>query len=313
MKQFSLGKRRRPYAATIGGVFVLLALIGMITVIGFCIRGTASILDNSKEKKAFEDVIMPVLMFDPVPYENASDLDPLFVLRSSVWAALLEKKDSYIYDDMNRMTVPSTDVDVACARLFGPNIKLQHQSFETYTAATYVYHEEGKAYLVPIEAETILYTPKVLNIEKKGDTYTLIVGYIPPGNSWILQDISEGDPEPDKYMQYVLKENENGTFRLAAIQDPPEGSVPELMQQQQLPQQPFVEILPNANKDDDKSSVQEEKEPEKENAEKKDTSEEKEEDSNEEDSKEKKESKEEKSSGETKAADTKVDAQPDNA
>ena len=262
MKQFSLGRRRKPYAATIGGVFVLLALVGAITVIGFCIRGTASILDNTKEKEAFEEVIMPVLMFDPVPYENASDLDPLFVLRSSVWAALLEKKDSYIYDDMNRMTVPSTDVDVACARLFGPDIKLEHQSFETYTAATYVYHEEGKAYLVPIEAETILYTPKVMDIKKKGNTYTLIVGYIPPGNSWILQDTPEGDPQPDKYMQYVLKENENGTFRLVAIQDPPEGSVPELMMQQQYPSEmvPPVDLNPPAEEEKslpDNTSAQE--------------------------------------------------------
>ncbi len=225
MKHLSLGRRKKPHALTIGAVFVALAVIGAIAVIGFCVKGTIAILDNTKEKEKFADVVMPVLMFDPVPYENASDLDPSFVLRSSVWAALLEKKDTYIYDNMNRMTVPSTDVDVACARLFGSDIKLEHKSFETYTAATYVYHEEGKAYLVPIESETILYTPEVVDIDKKGDTYTLLVGYVSPGNTWILQDTEDGTPKPDKYMQYVLQENDNGSYRLIAIQDPPEGVV----------------------------------------------------------------------------------------
>ena len=48
-----------------------------------------------------------------------------------MWSALLgEKRDSYQFDnDTNlRLIVPASDIDVACARLFGPEVQPnQHQ------------------------------------------------------------------------------------------------------------------------------------------------------------------------------------------
>ena len=77
-------------------------------------------------------------MFDPVPFEKATDADPLFLLQSSLWSTLLgEKRDSYQFDAMERLIVPSSDVDVACARLFGPDVKLEHQSFGDYETTYY--------------------------------------------------------------------------------------------------------------------------------------------------------------------------------
>ena len=43
-------KRRSKYALPLGGVFLVLAVIGLIYVAGFCIRLTNQIMDNTREK-----------------------------------------------------------------------------------------------------------------------------------------------------------------------------------------------------------------------------------------------------------------------
>ena len=88
--------RRHKYVAPVGIVFLLLAAVGLVTVCVFCVRFTQRLLDNSAEKARFEQVITPVLMLDPVPFGSAADADPLFLLQSSLWSALLgDKRESY--------------------------------------------------------------------------------------------------------------------------------------------------------------------------------------------------------------------------
>ena len=112
--------------------------------------------------------------------------------------------------------VPVSDVDVECAKLFGPDIKLEHKSFGDLNI-TYTLNTESNVYEIPIAAQVGYYTPKVEKISKKGDTYTLTVGYLPPGNAW-TSDLSgtKYEPTPDKYMLYVMKKVKGG-YNLVAI------------------------------------------------------------------------------------------------
>ena len=90
--------RRRKYSAAmpIGGVFVLLAVIGLITVIVFGVRATENLIDNSKQKEEFERIILPVLMFDPVPFEDPNEMGNLPLLRASIWSAILDNSEKYL-------------------------------------------------------------------------------------------------------------------------------------------------------------------------------------------------------------------------
>ena len=74
-KKAAAKKRRRKYSAAVplGGFFILMALIGVITVAVFGVRATESLIDNSKQKEEFADIILPVLMFDPVPFGPERD------------------------------------------------------------------------------------------------------------------------------------------------------------------------------------------------------------------------------------------------
>ena len=153
--------RRHKYVAPVGIVFLLLAAVGLVTVCVFCVRFTQRLLDNSAEKARFEQVITPVLMLDPVPFGSAADADPLFLLQSSLWSALLgDKRESYQAneDSLGRIPVPASDVDVAAARLYG-DVKLEHQSFTVNYVDNYVYDEDTKTYYVQVTGQVGLYTP----------------------------------------------------------------------------------------------------------------------------------------------------------
>ena len=230
--------KKTPYAATIGAIFALLAVVGLIAIMYMTFGLSRSLLDNSKKRAEFDKMLLPVVMFDPVPFEKITDVDPLTVLQSSLWSTLLgEKRGSFQYDEVKQMIVPASDVDVAAAKLFGPDVKLVHQSFGDYNI-NYIYDEDLKAYHVPLTGEVGYYTPRVTKVDKKGDTLKLEVGYIPPANVWSVGQTGEkGTIQPDKYMVYELKKN-GKNYYLSAIRDV-EGAtlipgVPDMSQSQGL-------------------------------------------------------------------------------
>lgn len=214
---------RNKYAAPIGGLFVLLALVGLISVIALCVQFTMGLLDNSAEKQKFEQLLTPMLMFDPVPFETVAQADPTFLLQSSLWSTLLgDKRDSYQFDQLGRLTVPVSDVDVTCARLYGPEIKLAHATFTDFVN-DYVYDDAAKAYYAPVASQTSLYSPSVDQVVKKGDIFTLTVGYIPPSNAWTQTNTgATGKPIPDKTMIYEFRQVKD-YYQLSAIRDVPVG------------------------------------------------------------------------------------------
>jgi len=211
---------RRRGAAPIGAIFILMAVIGLVSVLAVTVHLTKNFVDNTARKTEFENLIRPVLMFDPVPYENPNDLDPAVLLQASMWSALLgEKRGSYQYDEMKMLIVPASDLDVNALKLFGPDVKLKHQSFGNYETS-FVYDEETKTYRVPVVAQTGTYTPRIEKIIQKGDTVQLLVGYIPPDTLWTAEQAQrkDGEVQPDKYMVYVLKKYKK-EYYISAIRD----------------------------------------------------------------------------------------------
>lgn len=241
MSESNKSQRKFPAAVIVGAALVVLALIGLITVVSSCIELGQRLLDNSAEKEGFEQVLFPVVMFDPGTIESPEEMDQLVLLRSSIWSAFVSNMEKYTLDSSNRITVAKSDVDVASAKLFGPEIQLEHQSFSDYMNV-YYYDEAREAYLAPMDGGSVLYTPKVEEIEKSGVIYTLRVGYMESGNEWLktLQG-RDYEPTPDKYMIYTMKKV-GDHFQLESIAYPEEGAVPGVPN---ISPQPTDESLPS--------------------------------------------------------------------
>lgn len=215
-------RRKHRYAVHIGGLFLALALLGVGTIVYMSMRLTSAVLDNSQEKLMFENMIRPVVMFNPPPFEKAEDIEMPSLLLYSMWATLMgEKRDTYQYGENGELIVPASDLDVAAAKLFGPDVKLVHQRFGELDT-TYYYDEEMAVYNVPVVVQLYVYTPSVEEVTKNGDYLELNVGYIPSGISW-KTDYSggKGEPAPEKHMIYVVQRYKDN-YIIVKVQDSPE-------------------------------------------------------------------------------------------
>lgn len=170
--------------------------------------------DNSGELERFESFISPVVMMDPAPFTTVENLDDDALLQSSLWAALTgENRSAYTYDENGLLLVPASDVNVAAAKLYGPETHIVHRSFDD-TDASYLFDPEISAYRVP-SVNKVAYSPSITSMQKNGDSIVLTVGYVAPGNIWTTEpaDGSENsEPTPEKYMLYTLTKSEQGYY-----------------------------------------------------------------------------------------------------
>ena len=212
------GKNRRKTAPKIGFVSYVLMLIGIIAVVYFLITTVQNLLNRDDGRELYEDFISPIVMMDPIPFEDVNEADNTFVLEASVWAALSgPNRANYRYDEMGLLLLPASDVDVASVKLFGPDVDIEHASFEDMDG-TYLYDPEIAAYRIPVISK-LAYSPAITEINEDGDNLLLTVGYVAPGNMWTTVVLDEdGDPKPEKYMIYEMQKNGENYF-VKAVRD----------------------------------------------------------------------------------------------
>lgn len=210
------GKKNK-LAFPLGIIASILAVIGLITVIKFSTDGIKNLTDNTADKKKYAEMLTPVVMFDPDPFDDLTQADVSQLLNSAVWALLMSEDgaDKYPYSEGENfgIVVPQADIEKFFVSLFGTEIDIAsiHSSIDmseydiTYDAAL-------KSYILPITGVESAYTPKVYDIDKQGSSLVLTVGYI--GNkAWVQIDDGEySAPEPDKYMKITLRERSGGMY-----------------------------------------------------------------------------------------------------
>lgn len=206
--------QRRKFASILGGIFILFAAIGLISVSMWGFKSVTGLFDNSANRDRYESFISPVVMMDPAPFSVVENMEDDLLLQSALWAALTgENRGAYTYDENGLLLVPASDVNVAAAKLYGPDIHIIHRSFDD-NDASYLFDPEISAYRVP-SVNKVAYSPYITAITKKGDNVVLTVGYIAPGNIWTTDNLENGEsnkPAPEKYMLYTLTKWEQGYY-----------------------------------------------------------------------------------------------------
>lgn len=216
-------KGKNKLAFPIGIIAGILAIVGLITVINFTVDKVKDFTDKTAEKAEYEEMLKPVVMFDPDPFDDLTQADVSQLLNSAVWALLMSEEgaDKYPYSEGETfgIVVPQEDIESCFVSLFGTEIDIAslHSSIDmseyeiTYDAAL-------KSYILPITGVESAYSPKVYDIEKQGSSKILSVGYI--GNlAWAqIEDGEYSAPEPDKYMKITLRERSGGMMYVSSIQ-----------------------------------------------------------------------------------------------
>ena len=210
---------KRKLATNLGRLCVILAAVGVISLCMWFKSYVTGVAQNRDEMIEYEKFILPVVMMDPVPFDNASQIDNEVALQISMWDSLLgENRENFGTDENGMLLVPSTDLEVSARKLFGADISLDHATFYD-TDGTYLYDPDISAYRVP-SLSKVSYTPYVESATKTKEKITLKVGYIPPGNMWstTTEEKDDGSVRADKFMLYDLFKGETGMY-IGAIRD----------------------------------------------------------------------------------------------
>lgn len=217
---------RRLARQVVGSVALLLALIGLFTVLGWIVGLVRSALDDSGLRKAYRDRLYGMVMLDPVAFDDVNSVDPGVFKQAAIWGTVYQVQnsggslDQYERDpDTGSAMIPALEVDTYIANLLGPEYKVLEGTFST-EEFVYQYDEEKQAYLVPVTSSVAQYTPTVEKISRRDGKRIVTVGYVPTATNNATGELSLTAPtEPTKYMDYVFTRGENRQWYLTALRE----------------------------------------------------------------------------------------------
>lgn len=217
---------RRLARQVVGSVALLLALIGLFTVLGWIVGLVRSALDDSGLRKAYSDRLYGMVMLDPVAFDDVNSVDPGVFKQAAIWGTVYQVQnsggslDQYERDpDTGSAMIPALEVDTCIANLLGPEYKVPEGTFST-EEFVYQYDEEKQAYLVPVTSSVAQYTPTVEKISRRDGKRIVTVGYVPTATNNATGELSLTAPtEPTKYMDYVFTRGENRQWYLTALRE----------------------------------------------------------------------------------------------
>ena len=217
---------RRLARQVVGGAALLLALIGLFTVLSWVVGLVRSALDQSSLYDDYRDRLYGMVMLDPVAFDDVSSVDSGVFKQAAIWGTVYQVQnsggslDQYERDpDTGSAMIPALEVDTYIANLLGPEYKVPEGTFST-EEFVYQYDEEKQAYLVPVTSSVAQYTPTVEKISRRDGKRIVTVGYVPTATNNATGELSLTAPtEPTKYMDYVFTRGENRQWYLTALRE----------------------------------------------------------------------------------------------
>lgn len=211
------GRKKTSLAA--GIIVILFAIIGFVYCIVFAIGKIGDYTAQKKQEQLNEyaSLLISAAAIDIVPFDDITGADMSELVEMSVWSIIgsAENPSSFEYKS-GSLVVPAAAVEKAFSDFFGTQRTIEHMTVQGY-GYEFTYNSTENAYYIPITSLTPIYTPKVTDVEKKGNSITVTVGLV-NSDRW-LQNSETGDlssPEPDKYEKVVFRE-ENGNRYISAV------------------------------------------------------------------------------------------------
>jgi hypothetical protein len=216
--------RTHKWAFPVGLIIVLLAVVGLVFLVVLGVKGIGKAFDNSEKIEAYNKFLSPVVMSDPAPFDDVTKADKSQLVDITIWSILSDEltPQKYEYTDEG-MVIPAEDVEKKFHEVFGADTEIAHRTIEGY-GYTFTYDAAAKTYTIPLTGIVPIYTPRVVDISKKGSATILTVALL-AGDEWA--QAANGDmiaPEPDKYVKITLREDKEGNTYISALQstDAPE-------------------------------------------------------------------------------------------
>ncbi|MBR5202147.1 MAG: hypothetical protein IKW45_02680 [Clostridia bacterium] len=204
-------------AFPIGCIIVLLAAIGLVTVVISAVNGIDTAIDKSKHYEEYEKILNPVVLIDPDAFDDITKANMSQLIEISIWSLLKSDIDPDTFKSTeNGLLIPKSAVEEEFVELFGTEVTPVHTTIDGY-ALEFQYDAKTENYTVPLTGVTPVYIPKVVDKTTTTDTVVLTVACL-AGDAW--EQDENGDmvePSPDKYIKITLREKDENLY-ISALQ-----------------------------------------------------------------------------------------------
>lgn len=208
---------RRKSAFFLGIVITVFAVIGFFNVVFWIGSGISAVIHDDSRLKKYDNVIAPVVYFDPAPFESWQGADAQTLVYICVWETISDNSSSdYEMNENGRVVIPVSDIASTAKRIFGSDIILDYNGFADEEAE--IYYNSQTNNLEVLSAGVEGFEHKVLSVDKKKDVITAVVGYIEP---FYEEDQSKTESGGfSKKMIYILKkDSETDNYYVSAVRE----------------------------------------------------------------------------------------------
>lgn len=204
-------------AFPVGLIIILLAAVGIVTIVVSSVSGINSAVQKHKNFDEYNKLLTPVVLIDPNTFDDITKADMNELIEISVWSLLKSDISPDKYENTeNGIIIPKADVEAQFVKLFGTEVAPVHGTAEGYGYA-FTYDSKTESYTIPLTGIVPLYTPKVVDKSSSSGTLVLTVACL-PGDAWEQGgDGQMKEPQPDKYLKITLR-TKDGVQYISAIQ-----------------------------------------------------------------------------------------------
>ncbi len=248
-KEEKARRSRRRLRQAVGVAMSVLMVVGVVSIVQFAIETvqTSSVVDTS-ETEYYEQLLMPMVWFDQLPFESLEQADPNAIKQEIIWGVLNELDEAVEYNDLGQPLVPAAEMDLYAAELFGTEYKLVHESFDDpVQQLSYEYDPQTNMYAATATGLNAQYVGTVVEVEElSGGILRVTMGYVSNfGSNNELITTPDFD-NPSKYMDYFFRRDGNEYYLYALrpnTQFVPDEPAEEEVQETQAQEEMTAEVM----------------------------------------------------------------------
>lgn len=224
-------KRRNRAAAPIGFLVLVLALIGVVSVLVSGFQLLQKVTDDTPLKEELAEFLEPVMLQNPTAFEGAKEAaSNTSCIKAALWQVTeterirmrQEKAECrFSSDDNDRLLIPEKEVTEAFAALFGKDAAPDTAVFAQQKDGFAIWYDaDTKQYHVPAFASS-LYQPVIDTVEEQDGGYRVRVGYVAAEDIKVDDkgnDIPPTAADATVFQYYTVEESADG-YRLHSIVD----------------------------------------------------------------------------------------------
>ena len=127
---------RRLARQVVGAAALLLALIGLFTVLGWIVGLVRAALDDTDLRNEYRDRLYGMVMLDPVAFDDVNSVDEGIFKQAAIWGTVYQVQnsggslDQYERDpDTGSALIPALEIDTYISNLLGPDYQVTEGTF----------------------------------------------------------------------------------------------------------------------------------------------------------------------------------------